>query len=159
MGAGAAIAGVGVGLQLFGAIKQAKAQKEQAKAEAARLRLNAAIAEREAAAMRRAQLEEQHIRKSQARRIVEGARARIAKSGVRVEGTPLLVLSQITEDMAADIETISRERTKAVERRLNQARLGIIQAGDVAQAGRLTSQATLLGGAGSALVTAANVFT
>lgn len=149
---------IGLGLSLWGASSSASAQKKAAKAEAKRLRLNAAIALREASAMRRAQLEEQHIRKSQARRALEGARVRLAKSGVMAQGTPLLVLAQAAEDMAMDIETISRERMEAIKRRVDQARLGIIQAGDVKEAGKLTSQATLIGGAGSAFLQAQSLF-
>ena len=155
MGLVGALTTISIGTQLFGAAKKAKAEKNAAKAEGARLRLNAEIAEQEAKALRRSQLEEQHIRKEHARREVSSARAKIAKSGFAAGKSSLLVLTQLTEDMAKDIETVSRERDVSVRRKQDEARIGRISAKDVESAGKITSQTTLLAGAGGAASTGA----
>jgi hypothetical protein len=150
MGFGTALGIGGAALSIFGSSKKAKAEKRAAEAEAARLRLNAEIAEEEAKAAERAQLEEQHIRKQHARKTISTARVKFAKSGFTQGKGSLMVLTQLAEDMARDIETVSLERTKQIKRIRDRARLGIIAAGDVEEAGKITSQTSLIQGFGSA---------
>lgn len=141
---------IAVASAVGGAVVKAKAEKDLAKAEIARLKFNAAIADKEARQKRRALLEEQHIRKENARRTIETQRVALAGQGTTLSGSSLTVLLQSAEDMALDIEAISKERETIVQKLANKASIFRTEAKQTRDAGRLSVATTLLGGASKA---------
>ena len=131
-----------------GTVMQAKAQNQAAKAEAARLKFNARVKENEAKNKRRALLEEQHIRRGQARRDLESTRAKLMGQGTTMSGSSLTVLLQATEDMAADIAAVSTEREAGIRALSNSAAADRMSAKNARKAGKLSVASTLVGGVG-----------
>lgn len=105
---------VGTGVQAYSQYQQGKAASEQAKAEAAWHDYNAKIAKKEAEAERKvADFEAtQHTRA--AKQILARHRAFVGKSGVTMEGSPLLV----AEDTAAQLAIEGANIRMAGERRI-----------------------------------------
>lgn len=125
--------GLAIGAPIAGGIQQAGAIKQQAGAQAAALRYNAAQARDAGSA------ESSRIRRA-GRRELGRQRAAIGASGVRAEGSPLEVL-------AHNAYEIEREAVAAEIAGRNTARLDEAQARSVKRAARTGAGTALLGGA------------
>jgi hypothetical protein len=135
--------GVAIGAPIAGGMAQADAIKQQAGAQAAAARHNAALAREQGAA------EATRIRRA-GRRELARQRLRVGASGVRLEGSPLELLAQ----NAFEIE---REAVAAEIAGRNTARLDEMQARSAKRAGRTGAATALLSGGLQAASTAARL--
>lgn len=97
-----ATAAIGTGVSVVGSIMQGKQEAEAAKAQA---RLSELQADEE---LKRGDREENNIRR-EAAKLIGHQRAAYAASGVRLEGSPLLVMAQTIQDSEKDILMLQKE--------------------------------------------------
>ena len=150
-----AIAGAGV--QAYSSYQQGKTAEAQAKQEAAWHAYNAKVAEREADAERRASDFEatQHDRRS--KQLLARQRALIGKSGVTMEGSPLLLAEDTAAQLALENANIRETGARRVSAYKSQAildfsksRLASKSASGYAKAGALSAGSSLLSGGAQA---------
>ncbi len=144
--------------------RQAEAAARQARAQAAYNRYNAKIAEQEALAEQQATLQDlkQHRRTSKQK--MSRLRAAVGKSGVMMEGSPLLVAEDTASQLALEHAWIGLGGERRISRfrsegllHLKKAAMSELQATnylsagrDFARAGRMRAGASLLGGGAQA---------
>ena len=135
--------------------RQAEAAARQARAQAAYNRYNAKIAEQEALAEQQATLQDlkQHRRTSKQK--MSRLRAAVGKSGVMMEGSPLLVAEDTASQLALEHAWIGFRSEGLLH--LKKAAMSELQATnylsagrDFARAGRMRAGASLLGGGAQA---------
>lgn len=145
MGAGVLLA-VGLGAQAVGTTISARAAKQQAESDAIMHEYNAMVDEREAAAVRRASLDEQLIRRKEAKRLGKKQRALYAKAGVRIEGSPMEVMLESAIAQAEDIALLAREKDLGAKRLMSRAGLSRFKAKAAKRAGKLDVMSELFKG-------------
>lgn len=94
MGAGGAIAGFGMMLDIAGNITEAQAAEREGKATAQALEHNAELKERNANQIDRATAEDERRLRIQNRRVIGGMRADYGASGITLEGSAMDVLEE-----------------------------------------------------------------
>lgn len=138
---GAAAAAVGAGVTAYSAIQAGQEQKKVSEANARMAEYQAKQA-KEAAALKAAQY------RKEADRRMASIRAGFAASGVATtEGTPLMVLMESAEEVAADELRIKRGGEQTAWGLLEEANIQRIGGKSAATAGAWGAGASLLGGA------------
>ena len=102
-----------IGATLVGSVMQAQGQKKQYEAEARSAEYNAAVTRQEANA-------EEARRRRESQRQLGAIKAGRAKSGVTMEGTPLLVLEESAE--LAEIDALSAQWSGQASAKLDEQR-------------------------------------
>ncbi len=145
---------VGGGIQAYGQYQQGKQAQQQAKAQSAINLYNSKVAKRQAEAEAAAARFESKQAKKRAKALKGKQRALIGKSGVEVEGSPLLVQEDTAAELAteiANIRTTGQRRVKAFE---SQSILDISAASAAKARARGFGRAAVIG-AGSTLLQSA----
>jgi len=147
------LAAAGTGIAAYSQYQQGKAASEQARAEAAWHQYNAKVAEREAEAERQATAFEIKQHKRESEQLLARQRAVVGKSGVTMEGSPLLVAEDTAEQLALERSMISITGERRAARFRSQSILDITKAGmaksaaaGYKRAGYMAAGTTLLGG-------------
>lgn len=136
-----AVAAAGAGVQAIG-------QYQQAKSEAQWHEYNAKVAEMNAiAAKQQAEYEEQKHRR-ETERILSRQRALYGKAGVRLEGSPLLVMEETAAEAEMDALAIRRGGYIQSERYKSEAGIERMKAQSTRRAGAYKAGTTLLTGTG-----------
>ena len=141
-----ALAAVAVGATVYGTYTQIRGAKKAAKSEAALYRYNAALDRREAQQRRTASLDEQNIRREQARQALKRQRAKIAKSRIQLSGSALIAQLESAKIMAADIATLAYGRELEAESLEERAKHTGRRATAALESGQLAAQTALVGG-------------
>jgi hypothetical protein len=144
-----AMQGTGTALGVQGA-------RHAAKSEEAIHKYNAQVNLQAAAEERRASLEEQLIRRKAATRTVKSMRAGYAKSGVQVEGSPMLNMLESVEAMASDIDILAQERSTRVRRLTSEAGVNLARAKIAGKTGKFNVLSSLFSGVGQMASTGLN---
>jgi len=127
-------------------VMQVMGMREEAKAQAAMYKYNAEVARRDAAAKRRASLEEQQIKREEMRRRLKTQRAQFAKAGF--VGSPMEVQLQTIETMVADISTLRYTRETEARRFESQAAIEMFKRKAAIKAGKIGVGTALFKGIG-----------
>lgn len=135
-----------IGSKVVGTIIEMRGAKAQAKSLEAIYKYNASVKEREAAQIRRANLEEQAVRREQMWRFIKTRRAAYAKGGVVMEGSPMEAQLQAVSDISDDIDRMSLSYEIAAKRATSEAGLEIYKAKAARQAGKISVGTALFGG-------------
>jgi len=136
----ASMAGTGLGL-----ISQRRQQKQQQEI----LRRNEALDRLEAARIERAGRTEQERARARGRALIGSQRTGVARAGVRREGSPLEIELEAMENLELEnLELGFNTQTAALQLR-DRARFSALQRESARTAGRLSTAATLIGGASS----------
>lgn len=152
--AGGFIAIIGMGISAYSAVRQGQTAAAQAKQKAAWDDYNAKVAKREAEAERKAADFEatQHERKS--KQFLARQRALVGKSGITMEGSPLLIAEDTAAQLAiegANIRTTGQRRVGVWTYRsildTAKARAARASAPGYQQAGYLRAGSSILQGA------------
>lgn len=130
------LSGFGAGASIGGGLAQGQAARDAAQAQSQAALYNAKLAEQEA------QSRADYVRRAGHRELTSDF-VQMSAGGVRVQGTPLDVLSQ----RAYEIE---REATNAQIEGRNTARLDRAQAQGITRAGKVSARNALIGGIGQA---------
>ncbi|SRR5574343_255021 len=137
---------IGTGVSTFGAIMQGKREAEAAKAQA---KLSAFQADAE---IKRGDREEESMRR-EASRLVGQQRAAYAAAGVRLTGSPLLVMAQTIQDSEQDILALQKETdARALSYRM-QSRIFEDTATQATTSSYFKAGSTILTGLGSGIQT------
>ena len=123
---------------------QAAAARQEGRDIQAANEFNAEIARQQALEEERKAVRQSQIQRQATRNIAAGNKATIAKSGVTVEGSPLLALQKNAENAALDNFLILREGRINRQRALSQAKLDIFKGRIARSAGSAKSKAILL---------------
>lgn len=118
--------------------------RQQAEAEAAIYEHNARLYREEAAHKRRLSVEEQRIALEQMQSALSLQRAKYAKSGVQMTGSPLEVQLKSAEIMSADIAAMAYGRQTEARRLESRAQIERFKAKETKKAGRLAALAPLI---------------
>ena len=145
------------GISAYSAYQQGKTAEQQAKQEAAWHAYNARVSEREAEAERKAADEEaiQHAR--QAEQFKARQRAAIGKSGVTMEGSPLLVLEDTAAQLALEESRIREMGLRRASAYKSQSILDFSKSRAVSKSAKGYAKAGLLSAGGSILQGASGV--
>lgn len=135
----AAMAGAGTGMQAGG-------QYQQARTQAQIMDYNAKVADQNAAAAKQQADYETDKMKSRQEKLLGRQRALYAKSGVRFEGSPLLVMKETAGEGEQDVQ--EKKREAALESALKRSKAGLLhfKADAERDAGILNTGRTLLTG-------------
>lgn len=134
---------VGTGVSAYNQYQAGKAQNRIAQQNANNEEIEAAAAERDARIFANNQ-------RAQGEKLLARQRALYAKSGVVMEGTPLLVQADTAAELEKEALEIERQGELTGYRRRAQARLDRMQGASAKRAGRYGAIGTILSGAGSA---------
>ena len=136
------------GVAIYSTIQQGKAAEAQGDFQNKIAARNAEQAQREAEGKRQAAAEAAIQKERQGRALRGSQRAKFAKSGVELRGSPLSVLVETAQDIEADRLTILREG--AIAGATDEFRAGIIRAeGSAAkQRGKSAKRASVLSAVG-----------
>jgi predicted transcriptional regulator len=129
----------GAGVQAYGAYQQSKSAE-------ALYEYNAAVKEREASQIRRASIEEQITRRTEARRLLATRRAGYAKAGVMMEGSPMEAQLDVASEMSEDIRRLTEQYGFAEQRAKSEAEIERYKASAARRAGRINIFTSVLGG-------------
>lgn len=133
---------------------QAVGQYQQAKAQSKILEYNAKVAEQDAIATKQqAEYEAERLRKEK-ERVLSRQRALYGKAGVRLEGSPLLIMEDTAGEFEMDILNTLRTGQIQSSRYQSQAAISRAEAGITKRAGAYSTGTTLLTGAGDIAKTA-----
>jgi hypothetical protein len=136
-----------------GTVLSAQAQRQQTKAERARLKYNAALAQQKADEERRIGKLKTESERKKARRIQSSQRAGYAKGGVIPIGTPAKVMTETAKNQALNALLVGRESEITAQAYESQGSMFDIQSVNAKKAGRLAVGAELFGGIGSTIQT------
>ena len=139
------------------AIQQGRAAEAQGRTQEKIAQRNADIALKQAEEEKQAAAAQAIAQERRGRALIGEQRAKFAKSGVELRGSPLSVLVETAEELEADRLSILRTGSIAAGR--NIARAGIFRAqGSAAKArGTAAKRASVLSAVGTGLSTAASV--
>jgi uncharacterized sporulation protein YeaH/YhbH (DUF444 family) len=143
---GGTLAGAAVGSMVEGTAYQVRAARQAAKTQEAMYEYNAKVRQQEAAQIRRASLEEQHIRRDDMRRLLAKRRALYAKGGVTMAGSPMEAQLDVVSEFTEDISRMSLAYDIEAKRQLSGAGLETYKAKAAKRAGRLAVGTALFGG-------------
>ncbi len=148
---------VGGGLQVLSSIQQGKAAQAQGEFQAEIAARNAAERIKEAEGQRQAAAEAAIEIERRGRALKATQRAKFAKSGVELRGSPLSVLVETAQDIEADKFTTLREG--AIRASSLEAQAGIIQAQGAAakSRGKTAKRASVLSAVGTGVGTTAGI--
>lgn len=156
---GTILGGIGLGLQFFGASKEAEAQKAQAMFQARQMRLNAAMAEFDARdAIKRGDLGANMARRKGAQ-IRSAQRAAMAAQGIEVDtGTAQAVVEDTEAAMIEDVVMIKNNAMREAFGLREQSIQMRQQADWTQRAGVAAANNTLLSGGARAISGAASLY-
>ncbi len=152
---GAAI--VGTGIQAYGQYQQGKQAQAQAKAQAAWNLYNSKVAKRQADIERQATATDVQQQRKRAKTLLARQRSLIGKSGVQIEGSPLLVAEDTAAELAKEevnIQLRGARRAMAFE---SQSILDISKAGAAKQRAAGFGRAAVTGAGASILGGSADI--
>ncbi len=138
---GMAMTGLGMATGMKGARATAEASMDAAQYESS-------VYLEEAAQRRLMSIEEQGIMREQLRRKLKEDRAKYAKAGVRMVGSPFQAQLRVVEDMSYDIGMLAHIRETEAKRLEQRATLSRMRGGVAAKVGKLEMEQTLYGGIG-----------
>lgn len=144
----------GTGVAAYGQYQAGKAAEQQARQQAAWHAYNAKVAEREAEAERQAVTFETKQQRRKGKQFMATLRARRGKTGVEMEGSPLLVAEDTAAQIALENAMIRMTGARRVARWKSQSILDVSKARAARaaapgyrRAGMLKAGASLLSGA------------
>lgn len=156
---GTILGGINIGMQLFGASEEAKAQKRQAEFAAQQLEFNSRMAERDAnEIVKRADLDVQQFQRKGA--LVRGAqRASMAAQGIDIDsGSAQAIAEETNANLVEDITNIKNNAIMEAYGYRVQASQMRQQANMTRAAGRQAASNTLLAGGARAVSGAASTY-
>lgn len=136
---------------VVGAVVQSGQQQAAAQAQANANYYNAAVAQQNANAAMQAAYADKQQQDRKNRSQLESIRSKYLKSGIELEGTPLLVMQEENSQMALESDKILQKGRVQWANYMNEANMQTYQ-GDVATSmGNSQASGTLLGGVFSAV--------
>ena len=142
---------VGTGVAAYGQYQQAKTAEQEAKTQAAWNLYNSKIAKREADIERQATAEDVRQQRKRAKTLLSRQRALIGKSGLQLEGSPLLVAEDTAAELAKEEVNIQLRGTRRALSFESQSILDISKASAAKQRAKGFGRAALIG-AGSTIL-------
>ena len=143
MAAGIAVIAVGTVVNAFGQIQQGKAQQKWGS-------YNAAVAERDAETARLNAEYEAGVQRKETQKLLGRQRALYGKSGVTLEGSPLLLMAETAAEGELDALMIERGGKMRAQGYRSEATLSRMKGSAAKRAGYYGAGSTLLTGAGQA---------
>jgi len=143
--AGAVMADIAIASALAGGAS-AMGAYQAGKSQEALYKYNAKVKEREEAQIRRASMEEQLIRRTEAKRLLATRETLYAKAGVMMEGSPMEAQLQVAGDMAEDIARLTWQYDIAAQRAKSEATIERYKAKAAKRAMVIDVTTSLLGG-------------
>lgn len=143
------------GVAAYGQYQQGKTAQSQAKAQAAWNLYNSKVAKREAEVERQATTFDLQQQKKRAGRLLARQRALIGKSGVEIEGSPLLVAEDTAAELAKEQINIQLRGTRRAMGFETQSILDVSKASAAKQRAAGFGRAAVIGAGGSILQGAA----
>ncbi len=131
---------------VVGGIMQAGQQEAAAQAQANAAYYNASVAQQNANAAQQAAYANKLDQDRKNRAQLEQVRSKYLASGVQLEGTPLMVLSEDATQMALESDRILHQGQVQAANYLNQANISKYQGDTALAAGQSQSSGTLMGG-------------
>jgi hypothetical protein len=141
-------AAAGAGLSAFGQLQAGKAEQDAAE-------FNAKIQEDDAVAAERKAKYDEEIHRERVKQFISQQRAAIGKSGVQIEGSPLLATIDAAEKGEMDALAIRHGGQVSANRFRSQAQLSRLQGQQARKASKIKAGSTLLTGASRAFGMAA----
>lgn len=142
---------VGTGVAAYGQYQQGKTAQSQAKAQAAWNLYNSKVAKREADIERQATTEDVRQQRKRAKTLLARQRALIGKSGVQMEGSPLLVAEDTAAELAKERVNIQLRGTRKAISFESQSILDISKASAAKQRAKGFGKAAVIGTGASIL--------
>ncbi len=139
------------------AIQQGRAAEAQGRTQEKIAQRNADIALKQAEEEKQAAAAQAIAQERRGRALIGEQRAKFAKSGVELRGSPLSVLVETAEELEADRLSILRTGSIAAGRNIAQAGIFRAQGSAAKASGTATKRASVLSAVGTGLSTAASV--